>query len=49
MTDLAALRDETLAAIARKYGISLNSLVAANPGLNPKKMRVGQTLNLPPS
>jgi LysM repeat protein len=40
---------ETLAAIARKYNLNLNSLLAANPGLNPKKMRVGQTINLPPS
>jgi len=38
---------ETPAAIARKYGVTLTSLLAANPGLNPKKMRVGQTLNLP--
>jgi len=40
---------ETPAAIARKYGVTLNALLAANPGLNPKKLRVGQTLNLPPS
>ncbi len=40
---------ETPAAIARKYGVSLNALLAANPGLNPKKMHVGQILNLPPS
>jgi LysM repeat protein len=40
---------ETLAAIARKYDVNLNALLAANPGLNPKKLRVGQTINLPPS
>lgn len=39
---------ETLAAIARKYGVSLNALLAANPNLNPKKLRVGQVINLPP-
>jgi LysM repeat protein len=39
---------ETPAAIARKAGVSLNALLAANPGLNPKKMRVGQPINLPP-
>jgi LysM repeat protein len=38
---------ETLVAIARKSGVSLNSLLAANPGLNPKKLRVGQNVNLP--
>lgn len=40
---------ETPAAIARKYGVNLNALLAANPGLNPKKLRVGQALNLPSS
>jgi LysM repeat protein len=39
---------ETLAAIARKYGLNLNALLAANHGLNPKKLRVGQIINLPP-
>jgi LysM repeat protein len=38
---------ETLAAIARKHGVSLAALEAANPGVTPKKLRVGQTLNLP--
>jgi LysM repeat protein len=38
---------ETLAAIARKAGVSLNSLLAANPGVEPKKLHVGQTVNLP--
>ncbi len=38
---------ETLASIARKSGVSLATLQAANPGINPRKMRVGQTINLP--
>lgn len=38
---------ETLTAIARRHGIKVNALVAANPGLDPKRMRPGQTLNLP--
>jgi LysM repeat protein len=38
---------ETLASIARKHNISLPALQAANPGINPKKLHVGQTLNLP--
>jgi LysM repeat protein len=39
---------ETLAAIARKTGVSLPALQAANPGVTPKKLKVGQILNLPP-
>jgi LysM repeat protein len=38
---------ETMAAIARKNGVGLSALEAANPGVNPRKLRVGQTLNLP--
>ena len=39
---------ETMASIARKHGLSLWALVDANPGVNPKKLHVGQSLNLPP-
>lgn len=38
---------ETLASIARKYSVSLTALQAANPGVTPKKLKAGQTLNLP--
>ena len=38
---------ETLASIARKSGVSLSAIQAANPGINPRKMRVGQVINLP--
>ena len=40
-------RGETLAGIARSQGISLTALQAANPGVNPKKLKAGQTINLP--
>jgi LysM repeat protein len=38
---------ETEAAIARKYGIKLSALQAANRGVNPNKLHVGQPLNIP--
>jgi LysM repeat protein len=38
---------ETLASIARKSGVSLTALQAANPGVTPKKLKVGQVLNVP--
>ena len=38
---------DTPAAIARKYGFSLNALMSANPALDPKKLRIGQVINLP--
>lgn len=38
---------DTPSSIARKYGVKLDALMAANPGLDPKRLRVGQTLNVP--
>ena len=40
-------KGESLAIIARKYHVSLESLQAANPSVNSKKLRVGQPINLP--
>jgi tetratricopeptide (TPR) repeat protein len=39
---------ENPAAIARKLGLNLEALLAANPGLDPRKLRVGQVISLPP-
>jgi LysM repeat protein len=38
---------ETPAAIARSYGVRLDALLAANPGLDPRKLKVGQMLSVP--
>lgn len=40
-------RGEWLAAIARKCGVSLQALIAANPGINPSLLRPGQQLRIP--
>jgi LysM repeat protein len=40
-------KGDTLASIARKQGVSLPALEAANPYVNPKKLKAGQVLNLP--
>jgi len=38
---------ETMAEIARKFGVSLPKLQAANPTVQPRSMKAGQTLNIP--
>jgi tetratricopeptide (TPR) repeat protein len=38
---------ETAMAITRKFGVKLNALQAANPGVNLTRLRAGQVLNLP--
>lgn len=38
---------ETMGAIARRYGVSTAALQSANRGVDPRRMRVGQTLTIP--
>ncbi|MCX7867518.1 LysM peptidoglycan-binding domain-containing protein [Limisphaera sp. VF-2] len=38
---------ETPTGIARRYGVSLQALLEANPGLEPRRMRVGQRITIP--
>jgi nucleoid-associated protein YgaU len=38
---------ENPSAIAKQYGLKLDALMAANPRLDPKRLKVGQTLNIP--
>ncbi len=40
-------RGETLSLIAQRYGVSLRLLTAANPGLEPRRLRIGQRLIVP--
>ena len=40
---------ETPGGIAKQHGVPVASLLNANPGLDPKRMRIGQSLNLPPA
>ena len=39
---------ETAVGIARKFGVKLSALEAANPSMNPARIHAGQVLNLPP-
>ena len=38
---------ETLAQIARRYNVKLEALMAANPQVDARRLRVGQTLSVP--
>jgi LysM repeat protein len=40
---------ETPSLIAKKYGVKLEALLAANPNLDPRRLKVGQTLRIPGS
>lgn len=53
-SDVTAMRThkvqagETMAAIARNYGIRLDALRQANAGVNPRRLQIGQLLDIPP-
>ena len=38
---------ETLFIIAEQYGLTLEALIEANPGINPRLITVGQEINIP--
>lgn len=40
-------RGDTLAGIARKLGVEESALEAANPGLDPRRMKIGQAVRVP--
>ena len=42
-------KGDSLSKIARNHGVSLNALMSANNGINPNKLRIGQTVHVPSS
>ena len=38
---------DTFAKIAGKLGVGLQALLDANPGVDPRRLRIGQTINVP--
>lgn len=40
---------DTLSALARRYGTSVSAIAAANPGIDPDRIRIGQALVVPSS
>ncbi|MCJ1320293.1 hypothetical protein MMC15_005631 [Xylographa vitiligo] len=40
---------DTLSVIASSYSLALNDLLAANPGIDPQDLQIGQAINLPGS
>jgi len=42
-------RGETIGGIAKMYGVSSQTILAANPGIQPRSLRVGQRMVIPKS
>src|SRR5450755_1446051 len=45
--EYVVVKGDTLAKIAKKNGMSVKAIEAANPGVVPTKLKVGQKLSLP--
>ena len=46
-SEYVIVKGDSLAKIAKKNGVTLKALQAANPGVVPTKLKVGQKLTLP--
>ncbi len=46
-TDYKVKKGDTPAKIAKAHGVSLDALMQANPGLEPRKLKVDQTIHIP--
>ena len=47
--DYTVIKGDTLASIAKKSNVSVKALEAANPGVDAKKLKIGQKLHIPAS
>jgi LysM repeat protein len=46
-TEYVVVKGDTLGKIAKKNGVKLSALKAANPGVDPAKLKVGQKISIP--
>ncbi len=47
-TEYVVVKGDSFAKIAKKNGVSVKAIQAANPGVAPTKLKVGQKLSIPP-
>jgi LysM repeat protein len=48
-TEYVVVKGDSFAKIAKKNGVSVKAIQAANPGVEPTKLKVGQKLSIPAS
>jgi LysM repeat protein len=46
-SEYTVVKGDSLASIAKKYGVTVKALQAANPGVVPTKLKIGQKLVIP--
>ena len=46
-TEYIVVQGDTFSGIAKKFGVSVKAIEAANPGVAPTKLKIGQKLSIP--
>ncbi len=46
-TEYVVVKGDSFSKIAKKYGVTVKAVEAANPGIEPTKLKVGQKLSIP--
>jgi LysM repeat protein len=46
-TEYIVVKGDTLSGIAKKYGVLVKAIEAANPGVEPTKLQIGRKLSIP--
>ena len=49
VTEYAVVKGDTFASIAKNHGVSVKAIQDANPGVDPKKLKIGQKVVIPAS
>jgi LysM repeat protein len=48
MTEHTIVRGESFSSLAARYGVSVKAIAAANPNLNPTRLKIGDKVKIPP-
>lgn len=48
-TEYKIASGDTLSSVAKKFHVSLKALMDANPGIDPTKLQINQTIHIPPA
>jgi len=48
LSEHTIVKGETFGILAKRYGVSTKAIEAANPGVNPTRLKIGQKIMIPP-
>jgi LysM repeat protein len=48
LSEHTIVKGDTFAILAKKYGVTTKAVEAANPGVNPTRLKIGQKIKIPP-